>query len=389
MNRRKFLIDASTLASLTVAGCALGYTQTTHAQDVRPLLRPPLLRVAQGAETPVELQAVRIESEISGSRALTTVEMTFFNPNRRILEGDLQFPLLDGQQVVGFALDIDGQLREAVPVEKAKGQQVFEDVIRTRIDPALLQTTLGNNYKLRVYPLPAQGTRRVLIRYAETLPVSGALRRYRVPLDYARQLAGFSLRVTVRAPEQAPRLNAKPEGLAFRARGVDYEAEISRQDYRARGMLDVQLPVSTRPEVRTQTVNGKTYFVAEVPARSTAEVLRPVPAVVGLVWDASGSGTARDHGREFALLDAYFKRLGNGGNGEVRLTRVRDAAEPVERFRISNGDWSALRRALEATPYDGATHLGAFAAEVDVGEYLLFSAGPETLFFEKNIPLEL
>ncbi len=391
MNRRNFLIDASTLASLTVAGCALGYTQTGNAQDVRPLLRPPVLSVAQGAETPVELQAVRIESEISGSRALTTVEMTFFNPNRRILEGELQFPLFDGQQVVGFALDIDGQLREAVPVEKAKGQQVFEDVIRTRIDPALLQTTLGNNYKLRVYPLPAQGTRRVLIRYAETLPVSGALRRYRVPLDYARQLSGFSLRVTVRAPQQAPRLNAKPEGLAFRARGVDYEAEISRKDYIARGMLDVQLPASTRPEVRTQTVNGKTYFVAEVPARSTAEAPRAVPAVVGLVWDASGSGAARDSVREFALLDAYFKRLGNGGNGEVRLTRVRDAAEPVERFRVSNGDWRALRRTLEATPYDGATHLGAFAAEADVGEYLLFSDGldnfGERAFAKLAVPL--
>lgn len=145
------------------------------------MITPPRLNVAQGADTPVVLQSIRIDTEISGSRALTAVEMTFFNPNRRILEGELQFPLLDGQQVSGFALDIDGKLRYAVPVEKAKGQQVFEDVIHTRIDPALLQVTAGNNYKLRVYPLPAQGTRRVLIRYAKTLPVAGNLRRHRLP----------------------------------------------------------------------------------------------------------------------------------------------------------------------------------------------------------------
>ena len=385
MNRRNFLMN---MRALALAGCALGYAQSVTAQDLRPVILPPRLTVAQGAETPVVLQAVRIESEISGSRALTTVEMTFFNPNRRVLEGELQFPLLDGQQVVGFALDINGMLREAVPVEKAKGQQVFEDVIRTRIDPALLQTTLGNNYKLRVYPLPAQGTRRVLIRYAETLPVTGALRRYRVPLAYAGQLSGFALRVTVRAPEQAPLLGSKPEGLVFHTRGVDYEAEISRKDYIARGMLDVQLPASTRPEVRTQVVGDKTYFVAEVPAPRDVATPRKLPALAGIVWDASGSGASRDHALEFALLDAYFKRM---GNGEVLLTRVRDAAEPTERFRIANGDWSTLKRALENTPYDGATQLGTFAPEAGVGEYLLFSDGLDNFgerpFAKLNVPL--
>ncbi len=391
MNRRHFLLNMRTMA---VAGCAFNLVHGAAAQDVRPVNLPPRLTVAQGAETPVVLQAIRIESEISGSRALTTVEMTFFNPNRRVLEGELQFPLLDGQQVSGFALDIDGKLREAVPVEKAKGQQVFEDVIRQRIDPALLQVTAGNNYKLRVYPLPAQGTRRVMIRYAESLPVSGVLRRYRLPLDYARDLTGFSLRVLVRAPENAPALaGTQPQGLAFKTRGVDYEAEISRKDFAVRGVLEVQVPVSARPEVHTQTHNGKTCFVAEVPARvgGVATMLRALPSVVGLIWDASGSGAARDHVREFALLDTYFKRLGNGGNGEVRLTRVREAAEPVERFRIVNGDWSALRRALETTAYDGATQLGAFTVESGVSEYLLFSDGLDNFgerpFAKLKVPL--
>ncbi len=389
MNRRNFLLNMQTMA---VAGCAFnlahGAVVPALAQDVRPVIVTPRLTVAQGADIPVVLQAIRIDSEISGSRAITAVEMTFFNPNRRILEGELQFPLLDGQQVAGFALDIDGKLRDAVPVEKAKGQQVFEDVIRQRIDPALLQVTAGNNYKLRVYPLPALGTRRVLIRYAETLPVSANLRRYRLPLDYARDLAGFSLRVRVRAPEHAPALaGTQPRGLAFKTRGVDYEAEVSHQDFAARGVLEVQVPVSARPEVHTQSHNETNYFVAEVPARLSDTRLRNVPPVVGIVWDASGSGAARDHAREFALLDTYFKRLGNGGNGgngEVRLTRVRDVAEPAERFRISNGDWSALKRALETTAYDGATQLGAFAPEPNVGEYLLFSDGLDN-FGERSL----
>jgi len=390
MDRRAFLSNASTLA---VAGCALNFSRGVLAQDLRPVITPPQLTVARGAESPVVLQAVRIEAELSGSRALTTVEMTFFNPNPRVLEGELQFPLLDGQQVTGFALDIDGKLREAVPVEKAKGQQVFEDVIRQRIDPALLQTTIGNNYKLRVYPLPARGTRRVLLRFAETLPAtSNALRRYRLPLEYARDLAGFSLRVTVRAPEIAPSFAAKPDGLEFKVRGVDYEAEITRKDYAARGVLEIELPVSTQPEVRMQVVTqmsgNRTYFVAEVPAPRGNGKPRNLPGVIGIVWDASGSGATRDHAREFALLDVYFKRM---GNGEACLTRIRNDREPVERFRIVNGEWRALRRTLEATLYDGATQLGAFTPEAGVGEYLLFSDGLDNFgeqpFAKLQVPL--
>ena len=42
-------------------------------------------------------------------------------------------------------------------------------MIRTRIDPALLQTTLGNNYKLRVYPASRAGTEAI------TIPVRAGL----------------------------------------------------------------------------------------------------------------------------------------------------------------------------------------------------------------------
>ena len=214
----------------------------------------------------------------------------------------------------------------------------------------------------------------MLLRYAETLKVQGALRRYRLPLEYAKELASFQLRVTVRAPEVAPKISGMPpRGFEFKPSGIDYEAEISRRDFAARGLLEVFLPASAKPEVRTQASNGKTYFLAEVPVALLATVFtRAVPGSVGIVWDASGSGAQRDRAREFALLDAYLKRM---ANGEVRLMRVRESAEPVETFRITNGDWSALKRALEATSFDGATQLGTVTFNGGVAEYLVFSDG--------------
>jgi len=73
--------------------------------------RAPMLQV-QGAEQPVRLASLQVDVEIAGGAAETRVQMVFFNPNNRILEGKLQFPLAPGQVVSGFALDVDLQRGE-------------------------------------------------------------------------------------------------------------------------------------------------------------------------------------------------------------------------------------------------------------------------------------
>jgi Flp pilus assembly protein TadD len=317
------------------------------------------------AEQPVVLRSVAIHTEIEGSLALTSVELRFFNPNRRPLEGELQFPLLDGQNIVGMAMDFDGKLRDAVPVDKARGQQVFEDVTRANIDPALLSVTQGNNYKLRVYPLLPQRDKIVVLRYAETLTGH----RYRLPLYYADRLPELSIAVRVLGASSAPR-NPSSE-FAFRRDGDAYVLDATRRDFTGKGFLEVDLPAATQPQVFTMPFDGRTYFLAEVPM-SSRKGPRTLPKAVTLAWDSSGSGQARDHAREFALLDVYFAKA---RDIDVRLVRIRDVAEPAQSFKVTNGNWQALRAALASTIYDGATNLGAFVADPSTQEILLFSDG--------------
>lgn len=125
------------------------------AQSPEPPVRiaRPQLAIPARVEAPIALESVSIRAEVHGRFALTEVELAFRNPNRRILEGELQFPLPEGQSMTGFAMDVDGKLRDAVPVDKARGQAVFEEITRGRIDPGLLEATQGNNFKLRVYPI--------------------------------------------------------------------------------------------------------------------------------------------------------------------------------------------------------------------------------------------
>ncbi|WP_431287415.1 VIT domain-containing protein [Roseateles chitinivorans] len=346
---------------------------------VSPPISPPVRWIsiqAADASTPIRLRQVSVQGRISGSSAVSRVELTLFNPNARVLSGELQFPLSGGQTVTGFALDINGVLRRAVPVEKAKGRQVYEDTIRQRVDPALLEVTEGNFYKLQVYPLPAGGTRRVVLEIRESLESAGADAApvWRLPLQFngAVDRLAVDVRIDGASPSQ---LNASwgPEPLAVVPMpdgGSRLRAQ--RDGAEASGELRIALPARlASPAVTTERFKGKTYVLAEVPV-DAAPSPRPVPRTVGLVWDASASGAARDHDREFALLDEWFRTL---RSVEVRLKVVRNDAEPVERFVIRDGDWRALRQRLERVPYDGATALGAMDTPDGSDVTLLFTDG--------------
>lgn len=332
---------------------------------------PPLLETI-GAERPVQLKAVKVQGHLTGQLAQTTYELTFYNPNARQLEGQLRLPLLDGQQVSGFALDFGKVFRPAVPVEKAKGRQIFEETVRQRIDPALLEATGGNQFRLRVYPIPPQGERRVQVTVNEVLVSGPEGLRYRLPLQFAKGIADFHLSIRAQGLDTAPTALNSISQIRFHQDGDTYQVDTGAPALNPQGELVLALKSGTKPQVYTQTVGGDTYFLAALPSvNAPPSVKRHIPKVVGLLWDSSGSGATRKLDSELALLDRYFRTM---GNGEVRLQRLRDQPEAIEVYRIVNGNWDTLRHALQSTQYDGATRFH-FKVEPVVREYLLFSDG--------------
>ena len=301
--------------------------------------RAPMLQV-QGAEQPVRLASLQVDVEVAGGAAETRVQMVFFNPNNRILEGKLQFPLAPGQVVSGFALDVDGRLRAAVPVEKARAQQVFEDIARRRVDPGLLQTTIGNNYELRVYPLLPGKTRTVELRIVEPArgPAPGAAR-----LRRARRCAGaVAARSRRRCRARAGRRRAR-SACASSARRTAASSPArpatTRRCRRSRSRCACRRSAEA-PAIATEERDGQSYFTLELPVAQRSAP-RPLPHRVQIVWDASGSGAHRQLDRELALLDAYFSAV---RDTSVSLVRVADVAAAPIRFEVRGGDWAALRK---------------------------------------------
>lgn len=359
--------------AISMGGSALFMGFAAQAQGLMPDNTTQFVRlVAPEARQPIQLRRVAVQAEIAGLAVATRIELEVYNPNDRVLEAELEFPLLEGQAVTGFALDINGEMRPAVPVTKAKGQQVFEDVTRTRVDPALLESTGGQNYKLRIYPIAAKGSRRVVLEISESVRPS-VTAAWRLPLWFAGTVKNVSVDVSVTG-SSAKELSAQIGATKLAVKDGKGGATIafSKTDWRANGDLRVDLPRATaKTTVSLHAHAGATYFYAEV-AAPAATAPRAKPDRLALVWDASGSGARRDHGREFALLDAYFKSL---GTVTVSLVAVRDVADAPETFTITDGQWGELKKRLESLPYDGATNLSRMKAPADSQLALLFSDG--------------
>ena len=81
------------LATALLTGAAVLAQQPAISDPLAPPPRPLVLRVPEAAQ-PVRLTRVNVDVMVVGRLARTTVEMTFHNPNARLLEGELQFPLL-------------------------------------------------------------------------------------------------------------------------------------------------------------------------------------------------------------------------------------------------------------------------------------------------------
>lgn len=362
------------LAAVGLAGAANEPSFRTAVGQVGQNL--PLMRIPQ-AETPIHLVAVRVQARVAGSLARTRLDLTFLNDNRRALEGEFQFPLAEGQSVTAFALEsLDGHMLSAVAVNKQRGQEVFEAIERREADPALLEQTLGNNFKLRVYPLPAGKTRTVRLEITELLQTQKDGRVvYRWPLRFA---TGAPYHLVFEAEldgVQASQISLPPELRALHRvdRPGGSSLWLDQANFRSVPETGPSWLLGDRAIVLTGRDRGETYFHAEIPV-ADATAPRPRPKRLALIWDASGSGLQRDRATEFNLLARYFQSL---DDVRVHLIVTRDRAEAPREFTIRAGDWSELRQTLASLAYDGASNPATWLPPqaLDSDMTLLFSDG--------------
>jgi len=320
---------------------------------------------------PMQLQELSMDILVMGQTAVTTMEMTFYNPNDRVMEGEFEFPLSNGQEVSRFALDIDGKLREGVVVDKALGRQAFEDIARRNVDPGLLEKTEGNNFRARVYPMPAQGVRRILIAFEQELSQKDGLDFYFLPIASGVKLKHFKLRTEVVSRLVKADIENTLQ-LNFGQSRNSYISEVKKENYTLDKNIGLTFPKIDKPQLLTATKGTDSYLYGNIALEKHSLKKKESPKRIGILWDTSSSSQKRDFAKEFALLDAYFKEI---KEVKVALTTFHIRSSAAIPFKVENGNWQELRQYLEKLVYDGATDPQAMLFPQESDEYFLFSDG--------------
>ena len=325
---------------------------------------PPQIWIAPQADLkPIVLDEVKIDVTMRGFLAHTRIDLTFANPNTRLLEGEFVFPLGPGQTISGYALEVDGTMREGVVVPKQTARVAFEDITRQQVDPGLAELTAGNVFRTRLYPIPANGKKRIALEFEQVMDDARTHWRYLMPLHFRDSVRQFSVKAEVPLDRTAPELAADspdPE-LHFERSNTIWRAEFSRQNITPQRELSFRVPKQPGDVTALEAPNAlepaQRALLARIDTGRPDTLPAPKkPGRIALYFDASGSARDRDLGREREALSAWLATL---GHAKVDLIAFRDTAEPVRSFEVRGGDASALLATLEALPLDGASNYGA------------------------------
>lgn len=337
---------------------------TSMAQEV------PLIKVG---EEELGVAKLDISVEVLGNIVTTTYDMHFYNPTNSVLEGELVFPLGENQSVSRFALDVFGKIREAVVVEKEQGRIAFEAVVRRRIDPALLEKGTGNNYRARIYPIPARGYKRVILAHEEELTYTEGKHFLHLPMSFSRELETFGLSVDFKDQKAIPRIKSQlVDGKIFQKTRNGYLYELVKRNYSPQGDFKVEVPMDAH-------LKAIAYddFLYAYQTFTSSRVKKENPGSIALLWDESASMSGRDLEKELQFLDGYFGQL---GTVEVDFVSFSNDIKETKKFSVQNGNWSALRTRLQSSVYDGGTSFdGVLQEATGAGETLLFSDVMNTL----------
>lgn len=150
---------------------------------------------------PLEVRYHKVGVKVHGAVAVTTVEQVFHNPNSVQLEGTYLFPLPRDAAVTGFTMWMGEKALEGEVLEKDKARGIYESIVRSMRDPALLEYMGEGLFKARVFPIEANGDKKIRLTYSQTITPDNGRYRYVYPLNTekfsAAPLAECSVRIEI------------------------------------------------------------------------------------------------------------------------------------------------------------------------------------------------
>jgi Ca-activated chloride channel family protein len=324
-----------------------------HADGFIVVTQPVHVPVGHFPFAPLEVSYHHVDVKIDGQICTTTVDEEFYNPNPQVLEGTYLFPVPKNAQIDKFTMQIGGKDVPAELLAADKARAIYEDIVRRRLDPALMEYADRSVFKVRIFPIEANGKKEVKIIYTEVLKSDSGLVSYVYPLNTEKFSSALihdvSIKVDLASNQPLHSIYSPTHDVEIKRTDathatIGYERKDVRPDtdfqlFFAPEKSDIALQMLTY-----QTGDNDGYFLL-LASPSLDMKSKPVPKDVTFVLDTSGS--MADDDKLVQAKKALRFCLANL-NSDDRFDIVRFSTEPEPLFgKLTSADPKAVADAQD------------------------------------------
>lgn len=258
---------------------------------------PPQRRLVREIPPP-SVKFHKVTVEIGEQVSKTAVDQIFVNEFNQELEGTYMFPIPETAAISDFAMFIDGKRQSAELMDKDKARGIYEEIVRKRQDPALLEYMGTNMFKARVYPIPANGEKRIQLEYNEVLKADSGLVKYTYPLNTekfsSKPLQSVSVMVAVKSKNDIKNVYSPSHKIDVK-RVSDREVKVSFEESNVKPDKDFVLYYTVSDKdlgisvISHRQPREDGYFMLLVSPKVEADKSEKIGKNICFVVDTSGS----------------------------------------------------------------------------------------------------
>lgn len=289
----KRTIHYVTFGIITVLLAVSALPAFAHTPDVSPLPIPFY------SDPGVLLKAHHVNVSIENQVATTRIKQVFVNDSGVVAEGTYIFPLPVGAAVSDLLMWVNGQPVEARILDADEARRIYDEIVRRRRDPALLEYIGSGAIQASVFPIEPYGEVAIEIEYGQLLPVENALIHYEYPLQTdqftKRPVESLSITLEVASNDPIGAIYSPTHNIAIVRDGAfhfraGYEASYARPESAFSLFYGIDsAEINANLLTYRESADQDGFFTLMLTPPVSVDDTRVIPKDVILVLDQSGS----------------------------------------------------------------------------------------------------
>lgn len=316
---------------------------------------------------PLELQQVSATVTIEDQIATTRIQHRFYNPGRRWEEATFIYPLPKGAHITSFEMVIQGKPTQSELLDAKKARGIYEEIVRSMRDPALLESMGSDLLKARVFPIEAHQDKVITLTYQEVLTPDGGLTSYRLPFysqtEHPHSAKTLLLEANLKVSQGLKTLWSPSHAMEFQRQGShlakgEFQSQ-SSQDMRSFELYYSQSDAALDVVNLTHNDAYGRYFLLQITPQLLESKVQLPPKDLIFILDTSGSMAGEKISQAKQALTHCLQKLRPQDRfAIIRFSTDAEAFAPTLR-NATESELSKAYQFLESFEALGGTHMEA------------------------------